>query len=187
MTSPVDLRQFRQTMGFFATGVSIIAIEVEGEIHAMTANAITSVSLDPMLVLICIGKHARMASLLQASSGFSINILREDQQALSTFFAGGWRGETPPPFRFVPWQNTPRLEGTLAALGCKRYKVLEGGDHWIVIGEVIALMTGVEPRHPLLFYGGRYGQVNRAERTLAPDLEDIQESVQVFYDPWKEE
>jgi len=187
MASEIDPRQFRQTMGFFATGVTIIATEVEGEIHAMTANAVTSLSLDPMLVLVCIGKLARMANRLRACGGFSINILREDQRALSTYFAGSWKEETPPPFRFVPWEGNPRLEGALAALGCHRYEVVEGGDHWIVIGEVIGLMTGIEPHHPLLFYGGRYGQVDRKERPPAPDLEENKEPIHVFYDPWKEE
>ncbi len=186
MTTQLDLREYRQTIGFFATGVTVIATEVEGEIHAMTANAITSVSLDPTLVLVCIGKQARMANLLEACWGFSINILREDQQALSTYFAGGWRDETPPPFRFVPWEGNPRLEGTLVALSCKRYEVIEGGDHWIVMGEVIDLKIGIEPHHPLLFYGGRYGQVDRKARTPAPDLEEIKEPIHVFYDPWKE-
>ncbi len=187
MSEAVDPIFFRQTMGLFATGVTVIATEEEDEIHAMTANAVTSVSLDPLLVLVCVGKRARMAEFLTQEAGFSINILREDQQALSTYFAGSWKEEKPPPFRFVHWDGRPRLEGCLVAIGCECYKTLEGGDHWIVIGKVLDLHLGIEPRWPLLFYGGRYARLGAAERTPAPDLSSVEVPTQVFYDPWRRE
>ena len=117
MKSPIDLQEFRQTIGAFATGVTVIAADVEGEVHAMTANAVSSLSLDPLLLLVCLGKQTRMSALLERTNGFSINILREEQQALSNFFAGAWKQDSPPPFRFVSWEGGPRLEGCLAALG----------------------------------------------------------------------
>jgi flavin reductase (DIM6/NTAB) family NADH-FMN oxidoreductase RutF len=182
-----DLRKFRQTMGLFATGVTVVAVEVDGEVHAMTANAVTSLSLDPLLILVCVGKKARMAAELEESAGFSVNILRGEQQALSTFFAGGWKEETPPPFRFVPWEGGPRLEGCLAALGCATDQIVDGGDHWIVIGRVAALHQGIEPRKPLLFFGGRYGGIDSRETPAAPDLSQVEVPIHVFYDPWKHE
>ncbi len=181
----VDPRQYRQTIGLFATGVTVVATEVEGEIHAMTANAITSVSLEPVLLLVCVGKKARMAAYLAETRLFSINILRREQQSLSNYFAGSWKEETPPPFRFVHWEGGPRLEGALAALGCRRAQILDGGDHWIVIGEVIALHRGIEPHQPLLFYKGRYAQLDPAPQPRAPDLGFNEEPVLVFYDPWE--
>ncbi|MBM4422244.1 MAG: flavin reductase family protein [Chloroflexi bacterium] len=181
----LDPRAFRQTVGLFATGVTVVAAEREGDVHGMTANAVSSLSLDPMLVLVCVGKQALMASLLQETRGFSINILREDQESLSTYFAGGWKEPTPPPFRFVPWDGGPRLEGCAAAIGCERHQILEGGDHWIVIGRVVALHQGIEPRKPLLFYGGRYGRVDTSASTPAPDLGWVEVPVQIFYDPWQ--
>jgi flavin reductase (DIM6/NTAB) family NADH-FMN oxidoreductase RutF len=187
MTQDIDPLLFRQTIGQFATGVSVIATEVEEEIHAMTANAVTSVSLEPLLVLVCVGKRARMAEFLVQKAGFSINILREEQQALSTYFAGGWREDNPPPFRFVHWDGRPRLQGSLAAIGCECHKTVEGGDHWIVIGEVMDLHMGIEPHWPLLFHGGRYGRLGSTERVPAPDLGWVETPVQVYYDPWRRE
>jgi flavin reductase (DIM6/NTAB) family NADH-FMN oxidoreductase RutF len=187
MSDEIDAYLFRQTIGLFATGVTVIATEDGGEIHAMTANAVTSVSLDPLLVLVCVGKRARMAEHLTLEKGFSINILREDQKALSNYFAGVWKEENAPPFRFIHWDGKPRLEGCLAALGCECYKTIDGGDHWIVIGSVQNLHVGIEPHWPLLFYGGRYGQIGTAERAPAPDLGWVEVPVQVFYDPWRRE
>ena len=83
----LDPKTFRATIGQFATGVTVIVAEVEAQTHGMTANAVSSLSLDPMLVLFCVVKKARMAELIQKATGFSINILREDQQALYGFRA----------------------------------------------------------------------------------------------------
>ena len=187
MSTSIDPGQFRQVMGLFPTGVAVVATQSGDEIHAMTANAITSVSLEPLLVLVCVGKRARLADYLIQEAGFSINLLREDQQALSTYFAGSWDESPPPPFRFVPWGDKPRLEGCLAALGCECFKTVEGGDHWIVIGQVMALYQGIIPHRPLVFYNGRYGQFSPAEGKPAPDLGWVEVPVQVFYDPWKHE
>lgn len=171
----------------FATGVTVIAAEVKDETLAMTANAVTSVSLDPLLVLVCVGKQARLAGFLDDVTGFSINVLREDQQALSTYFAGGWREPEPPPFRFVPWGTAQRLEGCLAAVACRSYEIVPGGDHWIVVGEVVDTHIGIEPHRPLLFYAGQYGRANTLVRDPAPDLGWVEKPVQVFLDPWQKE
>jgi flavin reductase (DIM6/NTAB) family NADH-FMN oxidoreductase RutF len=185
MLSPLDTKLFRQAVGQFATGVSVIATEVDKEIHAMTANAFSSLSLNPLLVLFCVDKRAKMAEFIQKANGFSINFLRDDQQALSTYFAGGWKEPKPPSFRFVPWEGGPRLEGSAAAISCTMYNRLEGGDHWIVIGEVLAVHLGVEPRHPLVFHGGSYRTLS-PEKEAAPELQEVKSDVRVFYDPWSE-
>lgn len=187
MTDEPNPTDFRKTIGLFATGVTVVAAETGGEIHAMTANAVTSLSLDPLLVIVCVGKNARMADFLKDSDAFSINILRDEQRALSTFFAGGWEEAVPPPFRFVHWENCPRLEGCLASLGCELHEIVDGGDHWIVIGRVIALHRGIEPLNPLLFYEGRYGHIDTTKREPAPDIGWVEIPVLVFYDPWKQD
>jgi flavin reductase (DIM6/NTAB) family NADH-FMN oxidoreductase RutF len=151
----IDVRTFRQTVGHFVTGVTVVAAEVDGSIRAMTANSFTSLSLDPPLVLFCVGKSTKMGQLIQAARGFSVNILRQEQQNLSTYFAGGWKEETPPPFTFEPWQGGPRLEGSAAALGCEVERLYEGGDHLIVVGRVLSLYRN-ETAAPLLFCSGRY-------------------------------
>ncbi len=181
----IDVREFRQTAGQFATGVTVIATEIRGEVHAMTANAFTSLSLDPMLVLFCVGKHARTAALVREAPGFSVSILREDQQALSTYFAGIWKDATHPPHRFVSWEGLVRLEGAGAVIGCAVHEILEGGDHWIVIGRVTALHRGVEPHRPLLFFGGQYHRMAPAIEAPAPDLTAEGADAQVYYDPWQ--
>jgi len=183
---PLDPLTFRQTMGLFPTGVTVIAARAGDEVHAMTANAVTSLSLDPMLVIFCAGKQTRMAELIRQAAGFSINILRDEQQALSTYFAGGWREAKPPPFRFVPWEGVPRLQGCAAALSCTAHQLAEGGDHWIVVGRVVALHQGIEPRRPLVFFGGRYGRLDMTESAPAPELGAAEVPVQFFYDPWQE-
>ena len=183
----VGARIFRRTVGLFPTGVTVVATESRGQIHAMTVSAFTSLSLDPLLVLVCLGKQTRMAELLDQEKNFSINILREDQRALSTYFARGWKEAKAPPFRFVPWEGRPRLEGCLAALGCVCSQKIEGGDHWIVIGEVTSMQVGLEPHHPLVFFTSRYTRLSRADDGLAPDLGWVETPVHVYYDPWKEE
>ena len=181
---PIDPRAYRTTLGLFATGVTVVAVaHDDDELHAMTANAITALSLDPPLVIFCLAKRARMVEELQRANGFSINFLREDQQPLSDYFAGRRTGPTPPPFRFVAWQGGPRLEGSIGAIGCRLEECLEGGDHFIVVGRVIELYQAPEPRRPLLFFAGTYRHLD-TEATPAPDLVEEPMPVQIFYDPW---
>jgi len=160
----VEPREFRQTVGQFVTGVTVLAMEVDGEIRTMTANSFTSVSLDPPLVLVCVGKGTRMGQFVESARGFSINILRLDQQHLSAYFAGLWREPEPPPFQFLAWDGGPRLDGAAAALGCDRHAIYDGGDHWIVIGLVVALHRPTGPYRPLAFFRGRYVAVEESDR-----------------------
>jgi flavin reductase (DIM6/NTAB) family NADH-FMN oxidoreductase RutF len=181
--SPPDARRFRDTIGLFATGVAVVVARADQEVLAMTVNAVSSVSLEPMLVMFCPGKKSNMARHIAGLSGFSINILRHDQQALSTYFAGGWKEPTPPPFRLVPSQCAPRLEGSLASIGCEPHQVIEVGDHWIVIGKVMDLHTGIHPHRPLLFVGGRYRHVDSSESAPAPDLTNVHdEPAHIYYE-----
>lgn len=182
MSPAADPRTLRQTAGLFPTGVVIATVEAQGEVHAMTANAVASLSLDPMLMLFCPAKKSRLAQYLSAVRHFTLNVLREDQQALSSYFAGAWQDSPAPPFRFVPTTAGPRLEGCLAAIGCELEEVRDGGDHWIVTGRVVALHRGVEPHRPLLFFGGQYRAVDFAAGSAAPDLTRVEdEPAHVFY------
>lgn len=180
-----DPRRFREAMGLFATGVAVIAAPDGEEVVAMTVNAVSSVSLDPLLVLFCPSMKSRFARHVDSLKGFTVNFLRHDQQALSTFFAGGWKEPVAPPFRFVPARCAPRLEGSLASLHCEREHLVDAGDHWIVIGRVLDLHVGIPPHRPLLFFGGRYRHVDFTESTPAPDLADVHdEPAHIFYDHW---
>lgn len=168
-SSELNPREFRQTVGQFATGVTVIAMEVEGEVRAMTANSFTSLSLDPPLVLFCVAKETRTGRVVHSIDGFAISILREEQQDLSSFFAGVWKQPTPPRFRFIEWTGGPRLEGCTAAIGCRVHAIHEGGDHWIVVGQALALYRADEPSRPLVFLRGRYVPVKDAG-SYADDL-----------------
>jgi len=180
---PPSPGQFRRVMGLFGTGVTVLAAQHGEEMHAMTANAVTSVSLDPLLVLVCIAKPARMMRIIERASGFSINILTEDQEVLSRYFAGAWKPASPPEYRFVPWDGGPRLVGALAFIGCVTERAVEAGDHWIVVGRVVALQEGDPAARPLLFYGGAYRRLSEREVTAAPDLW-TDRAVQIYYDEW---
>jgi flavin reductase (DIM6/NTAB) family NADH-FMN oxidoreductase RutF len=154
----IDPCAFRQTVGQFATGVTIITTEVDGAIRALTVNSFTAVSLDPPLVLFCMGKNTKTGQAVHAVKGFTVNILRQEQQDLSTYFAGGWNHPLPPIFEFLEWQGGPRLDGCAAAIGCTTYAIHEGGDHWIVLGEVVALHR-TACTTPLIFHGSRYANL----------------------------
>jgi len=178
-----DRRRFRDTIGLFATGVAVIVAKAGDEAHAMTVNAVCSLSLDPLLVMFCPSKKSNMARHVANLSGFTINILRNDQQALSTYFAGGWREPTPPPLRLVPGRCAPRLEGSLAYIECEPDDVLEVGDHWMVIGRVVEVSIGVQPHRPLLFLSGRYREMDYSASLPAPDLTNVQdEPAHIYYE-----
>src|ERR1700679_4151316 len=108
-----NAKSFRETLGLLATGVSVVATQIGGQVHAMTANAVSSLSLDPPLVLFCPAKRARFSNLLPQARGFSINFLRDEQEALSTYFAGFWKEPDAPRHRFVTAGGLPRLEGSV--------------------------------------------------------------------------
>ena len=181
---PFDSAAFRQAMGQLPTGVAVVALSEEDRIHAMTVGSFTSLSLDPPLVLACIGSRARMAPMFAAGQVFSANVLRGDQRALSTWFAGSWHGETPPPHRFLHWEGTPRLEGSVLSLACRVTQVVEAGDHLIVIGRVQAIHLGLTPRAPLVFFDRRYHQVDGGTGDRAPEIEAQDEGPQAFYELW---
>jgi flavin reductase (DIM6/NTAB) family NADH-FMN oxidoreductase RutF len=160
---PVSLTSldYRRAMGLFATGVAVLAVyEPDGRVTGMTANAITSVSLDPLLLLVCVDKMANIASAIINAGGFSLSFLSDQQEALSDYFAG--RGVDPAPaFSFEDWSGGPLLAGCIAAIGCRRYAVVEGGDHWIVEGEVIALHHPEPSNEPLMFFASEYQRLIR--------------------------
>lgn len=160
MNSMVDPQDYRKTIGLFATGVTVVATEFEGKLQTMTANALTSVSLDPLLLLVCVGNELEMSQSLGTTKGYTFNILREQQEALSNYFANLWGNEPPPSFQFVSWDGIPRLEDCIASIKCVPHQVYDGGDHRLFVGRVVALYKGNEPYEPLLFYAGQYGQLS---------------------------
>ena len=153
----------RDVVGRFATGVTVVTMADGGQPCGMTANAFSSVSLDPPLVLICVDKAASVYEPIQRARAFAVNILSEDQRSLSDFFARhGRKGEGDPMGGFPHRSGktgSPILDGTLAWLDCRLTEQFGGGDHSIVIGEVIDLQLSEPSGAPLLFYAGGYHNV----------------------------
>lgn len=157
----IDPLEFRRTIGTFATGVTVVTTRSSDEIHGMTANSLTSVSLDPLLLLLCVDRRARMCSLLIEGARFAVNVLSDRQEAISRHFAG--RPDPELPITFGELDGVPTIAETLSALACTVDRVLDGGDHTIVLGRVDALARSPVDQPPLLYFAGRY-------RQLAPDI-----------------
>lgn len=157
-----DPRHYRDTIGLFASGVAVITTRLGDTVHGMTANAVTSVSLDPTLLLICIDHGARMHDLVLEAGAFALNILAADQEALAGHFAGrGKDGPPPPNLRFAYGASgddggVPTIAGALAAIRCRIEATHQGGDHTIVVGRVTELRPGRTDAAPLLWFEGRY-------------------------------
>jgi flavin reductase (DIM6/NTAB) family NADH-FMN oxidoreductase RutF len=155
---------FRKAMGTFATGVTIITVDLDGEVHGMTANAFASVSLDPPLVLVCVDHQASTHAHLHAKKRFGINVLCEDQRKISEYYASPERtherAEVEAGARFERTKRgTPMLIGSLAYLECKLHSAQEAGDHTIFIAEVEDVV--VWEGEPLLFFRGEYWSVGK--------------------------
>jgi len=158
----VTAAEYRRALGCFGTGVTIITLDDEGEVHGMTANAFTSVSLDPMLVLVCVDRKARTHSHLHSRKRFGVNVLAEDQRAISQYYANPERehskAEQEAGAKFDRTAHgTPVLNGALAYLECRLHTVQDAGDHTIFIAEVEDVV--VREGDPLLFYRGQYRKV----------------------------
>lgn len=153
----VDPREFRRTMGLFATGVTVVTTRVGDEVHGMTANSVTSVSLDPLLVLVCVDNRARMRELIAEAGRFAINILSERQQHLSGHFAGKPRQDVE--IAFADTMGVPTLPGSLASLICAVDRIVDAGDHIVVFGRVEAIARYADDERPLVYYAGDYRRI----------------------------
>jgi flavin reductase (DIM6/NTAB) family NADH-FMN oxidoreductase RutF len=153
-----DAKELRRVMGMFATGVTVLTTrDASGRPYGLTANAVTSLSLDPPLLIICIDKRAETHPHFFDSRCFVVNILAEDQEELSTHFAkSGGEKFGSLPYSINP-DGVPVLQGTLAQVECRIIETHEGGDHVIHIGEV--QHAEVRGGRPLLFFQGKYRQL----------------------------
>jgi flavin reductase (DIM6/NTAB) family NADH-FMN oxidoreductase RutF len=154
----IDAARYRQIIGHFATGVTVITSAHDGWLHGMTANAVTSVSLDPLLLLVCIDHTAHAHEQLVASGRFGVNILTEDQEDVSRLFAsheppeqGSLRGVA----YHLSQHGAPIIEGCLAYFECEVSERFQGGDHTIFLGAVHAGEV-LKEALPLVFFRGGY-------------------------------
>lgn len=154
---PIDDARFRQALGHFASGVTVVTTAAGGELYGMTVSSFSSLSLNPPLILICIDKGVPSHDILKDAGRFVVNILEERQEHLSRRFATTATDK----FKGVAWHTgklgLPVLDNTLAAIECSLRDTLDGGDHTIFIGEVV----DVEVREgaPLLYYRRGYHEL----------------------------
>ena len=148
----------RRALGHFATGVTVVStLSDEGEPVGTTASAVSALSLDPPLVLVCLDRGSETLNALGARGRFAVNVLSEDQRHLSDNFARRGDGAN--------WADVvhraddggpPRLDGALAVIDCVLERRVEGGDHEIVVGRVGELELGEPSLRPLVHFRGAY-------------------------------
>ncbi|MED4116291.1 flavin reductase family protein [Priestia megaterium] len=151
----MDDRAFRNAMGKFATGVTVITTEQNGEAHGMTANAFMSVSLNPKLVLISIDQRAKMLDKINESGKFAVNILAENQKEVSMQFAGQLKEKNEAEFDYM--SDIPVVKDALVNIVCKVYSKQVAGDHTLFLGEVIDIV--LREGAPLGFHEGKYSRI----------------------------
>jgi len=160
--APIEQREYRDTIGLFASGVTVVTTRLGDVIHGMTANAVASVSLEPTLLLVCVDRRARLHDLIGQARSFAVNILAEDQADLGNHFAGRVADEaTPASLRFLYSSEgddggVPTIAGCVAALRCTVEATYPGGDHTILVGRVTELRPGEPTAVPLVWFGGTY-------------------------------
>lgn len=153
----LDSALFRKTMGCFATGVTVVAVPSGDGVHGMTANAFSSVSLDPPLVLVCVNRKARTHDVLLQARRFGVSFLGVGQQDVSNHFAGRPDPGVEARLSYKWVDGCPVLEPNVGYLACRLKQTYDGGDHTIFIGEVTGLSPG--EGEPLIFLRGRYRQL----------------------------
>jgi flavin reductase (DIM6/NTAB) family NADH-FMN oxidoreductase RutF len=156
--------EFRAALGQFASGITIMSTLQDGVSHAMTANAFTSVSLDPPLVLVCVDKGVRMHAAVLDCEYWAVSVLAGDQQPIADRFALSGR-DLYTQFDGIGTAAGPKtgclvIEGALSWLECRTWATHDGGDHTIVVGEVLSLGVG-DPAHTgaLIYYAGGYREL----------------------------
>ncbi|MFC4540332.1 flavin reductase family protein [Halosolutus amylolyticus] len=158
----IDGSSFRETLGSFATGVTVVTMNHDGVDHAMTVNSFTSVSLDPPLVQYNADKGTTSHDFTRKAKNFAVNILAEDQQEISDRFAGAHK-EMDDPFEDLATRREETgalvFENTLGYVDCELFESYDGGDHTIYVGEVQSADTNRSGAKPLTFFRGEYGTI----------------------------
>jgi flavin reductase (DIM6/NTAB) family NADH-FMN oxidoreductase RutF len=151
----IDATEYRDVIGHFATGVAIVTCQGEDGPAGLTTNAVTSLSLDPLLLVVCFDNGSRTLPAVSSAKRFAVNVLRAGQEDLAAVFASKRVGRE----KFESVTHTvahgvPVLDNALAWVACELVELLPGGDHTIGIGSVIA--GAATEGEPLVFHRGRY-------------------------------
>ena len=171
----VDADAFRRVVGHFATGVTVVTTCDDGRHVGMTANSFTSVSLDPILVLVAVDVRARFHAAVLEARSFAVNVLAADQEDVSRWFATRGRPEDHEhldrwPHRVGDAAGAAIFDGAIAALECTTYATYDGGDHTLLVGEVVAMAQPRPEADPLLYFKGVYRALATGPEDPTPSL-----------------
>lgn len=172
---PIDPRSFRQVLGQFCTGITIITTMHDGVPNGFACQSFAALSLDPPLVLFCPTKVSRSWQAIEATGRFCVNVLAESQREVCARFGS----REPDKFAGVDWHpstlGSPVLDNSLAHIDCTVASVHDGGDHFVVFGAVHSLseVPKVKPR-PLLFYRGEYTGIEPDKSMPAQWRDDLE-------------
>jgi flavin reductase (DIM6/NTAB) family NADH-FMN oxidoreductase RutF len=153
----MDQSLFRQVMGHFASGVTVVTTNHEGHLSGLTVSSFTSLSLEPPLILVCIDHTAASHATIAAAGRFAVNILSEGQEYLSRRFATRDSEKFLADTYTLSSHGLPLLNGALAHIECSLHSSLPGGDHTIYVGEVVA--ADVNIARPLVYFRSGYYQL----------------------------
>jgi len=167
---------FRQVMGHFVTGVSVVTALDGEQPQGITVNALSSVSLEPPLVLVALDRRRFITPTVRRAGRYAVNVLAESQQALSDCFAGAAVTPGRDQFCGAAWHagttGLPLLEGAIATLECTVVETFSAGDHDLFVGRVDALASYEEHPQPLLYYRRRYLRIERAQTARVEGKEE---------------
>ena len=168
MKSNIDSAAFRQMMGCFATGVAVVTgCNDELGPFGLTINSLTSVSLDPPLILFCLDKDAALYKHFLCVETFAINFLSHGQEEISRHFASRHHHAKPKSLWDKSQQDCPILRGTLGWMVCRTHAKHKGGDHTIFVGETTSLYKRAGTQEPLIYFHGRYRDLKAAGKVTS--------------------
>ena len=166
LPAPVAPDTFRKVMGHFVTGITVLTTLQDGRPRGITVNALTSVSLEPPLVVVALDRRRFITPSVHETGRYAVNVLSEDQQALSDCFAGAPVEPGRQRFCGAEWHagesGLPLIDGAIATLECTVVETFSAGDHDLFIGRVDVLANDPEHAMPLLYYRRRYLRIERA-------------------------
>src|ERR687892_2756490 len=163
-----DADALRRVMSHYPTGVTVVTSGREERVEGMTANAVISVSLDPLLFLVSVHKGARINQRIKEEGSFTVNLLADDQEGLSRLFASPERSSGLPALHSLGGGygsvGAPLAAGALAAIDCELAEIYAGGDHDLFLGRVVKVRLGDTRKGPLIFHEGGYPALKSSPR-----------------------
>lgn len=163
-TDLVSQAEFRAIVGSFASGVTIISCEVDGQQYGATASSFTSLSLEPPMVLVCLNRSSRTAAAVTRAGTFAVSILGDTQAALAAHFAGKTASQFSEIAHHRGSTGDPVLDGAHAALACEVESITNGGTHAVFLSRVVSIEQGTGL--PLLYHRGSFGHFSGTPTVL---------------------